>query len=43
MLIIFHIKTSWKSKDFEIITFNFLPKFFAVKKLRLFTETAAAI
>lgn len=33
MLIIFHIKTAWKSKYFEIISFNFLLKFFGVQKL----------
>ena len=39
MLIIFHIKTlAWKSRDFEIISFNLMLKFFAVSR---FIETVA--
>ena len=49
MLTIFHIKTlAWKSRGFEIISFNLMLKFFAVSRfietvdLLLFTETVAA-
>ena len=44
MLIIFHIKKlAWKSKDFEITSFNSVLKFFAMSRSWLFTETVAAI
>ena len=44
MLIIIHIKTfALKSKDFEIISFKLVLKFFVVLTLGLCTETIAVI